>query len=206
LRPLFLYSAVQIFLIIAEWQAMILSPDERAGLMATKNENLPCATVRRKISAQQLTTFCLLVAALLFMLLYYLSPSLGARQGNQPSKELKAFLDAYFSTWSSGDMKGYQALFHANARIAYLLDGRVVCTLERDPFVAQQKHIRETSGVTMTERMLSCDVLEDKKSASVSARWELKEGDKITVGTDRYSVIRDPAGEWKIVSLLFYKD
>jgi hypothetical protein len=150
-----------------------------------------------------MTTLFLLAMALLFIICYLARFGTGR---NQPSSDLREFLDTYFSTWSAQDMAGYKAHFHANAQIVYMENGHVVSALGRDPFIEQQTLGHKNSSVRMTESMTSCEVLQDGKAANVSARWELKKGDKSITGTDLYTVIRDPAGQWKIVSLVFYED
>jgi hypothetical protein len=172
--------------------------------MQRKPDTVPMQTgKKRKVSAQQMTTLFLLLMAVLFIV-FYLAHFGTARA--QASDDLKKFLDTYFSTWSAQDMKGYQSHFHANAQVIYVQEGRVTSALGREAFIEQQTLCHQSANVRMTEKMTSCDVLEDEKAASVSARWELKKGDKAVTGTDRYTVIRDPAGEWKIVSLVFYED
>lgn len=124
----------------------------------------------------------------------------------RPSAGLKVFLDTYFSTWSARDMAGYKAHFDPAAQIYYMEKGKVLTHLPLEPFIAQQAQAHAVSRVPMSEDMTACRVLEDEKAASVSARWRLKRGSEIITGLDRYTLIRDAQGNWKIISLVFYED
>jgi hypothetical protein len=183
--------------------ARVQHKDEGTESMRHKRDENP-TTSPRKITPQRMTAISLVAIAILFALFFHLLPLTVPR--NQPTGDLKEFLDTYFSTWSAKDMAGYKAHFHASAQIIYMADGRALSVLGREPFIEQQTLSHQTSSTPMTERMTSCEVLEDGKAASVSAKWELKKGDKLITGVDRYTVIRDLAGQWKIVSLVFYED
>jgi hypothetical protein len=52
--------------------------------------------------------------------------------------------------------------------------------------------------------MTSFSADEDKKAATVSAQWVLMKGEKKQKGVDRFTIIRNLRGEWKIVSLVWY--
>jgi len=132
------------------------------------------------------------------------SPS--ARNGNDP--ELDAFLASYFSTWSAGDMKAYRAHFHERAVVTVMRDGVVAPWTSRDRFVDQQRLIRERSTMRSVERMTSYVADRDEKSATVVAQWKLTRGAgvdrEVSRGVDRFTLVRNDAGEWRIVVLLFY--
>lgn len=120
------------------------------------------------------------------------------------STDLAQFLDRYFDSWSVGDMETYGALFHPDARIFMTMDGIVIYKMTHDEFVDLQR--REKARRIMTERMTTCTVEEDARAASVTASWELEEEGKLTTGIDRFTLIRDSGGAWKILTLLFYID
>ena len=125
-------------------------------------------------------------------------------ESHEYSPDLKPFLESYFSTWSAGDMIGYKSHFHRNAVVTLVDGGEVVLSLPRDEFVARQAEA--VVRARMVERMTSFTADEDGRAASVTAKWLLeKEGAK-TTGIDRFTLIRDAEGKWKIAGLLFYVD
>ena len=118
------------------------------------------------------------------------------------SADLEPFLKSYFATWSVGDIEGYRDHFHDRASIATITEGILTLSMSRDEFVAFQE--RALEGRTLTERMTSFTVDEDDVAAAVTAQWVLDDGTKKATGIDRFTLIRDRLGNWKIVSLLFY--
>jgi hypothetical protein len=128
----------------------------------------------------------------------------GQRSRPQGDAELESFLKSYFATWSSGDMAAYKAHFHPYATITSVQKGRIYLAVPRDPFVEiQSKLIRDAKG-TMIEQMTSYTADVDETAATVEARWLLEKGDEKQTGIDRFILIRDESGRWKIVALLFY--
>jgi hypothetical protein len=120
------------------------------------------------------------------------------------SSDLKPFLESYFATWSSGDMKGYKSHFHEFAIVTLVERGKVIVSVSRDKFVDLQKEIISKTTVRHVERMTSFTADEDAVAASVTAEWLLEaEREKFT-GVDRFTLIRAPDGTWKIISLVFY--
>ncbi len=128
-----------------------------------------------------------------------------SRQAQFTEEGIRKFTESYFAVWSAGDMAAYREHFAAAARIAYVHDSTVVKVMERDPFVDQQTEAIAKVGVKMTERMTSFSVNTDGTAAQVTADWELKRGNDISVGVDRFTLIRAPDGLWKIAFLLFYE-
>jgi hypothetical protein len=141
------------------------------------------------------------VCALAALSAYYVT----SRPGQLTEEGIRKFTESYFTVWSNGDMAAYREHFAAAARIAYVQDRAVVKVMERDPFVDQQAEAIAKAGVKMIERMTSFSVDTDGTGAQVTADWELKRGNEITVGVDRFTLIRAPDGLWKIVFLLFYE-
>lgn len=78
--------------------------------------------------------------------------------------------------------------------------------MSRDEFMEQQTQIVTQSKITLVERMLSFTVEEEKVVAVVMAKWLLEYGDKTLTGMDRFTLIRDTDGNWKIIYLLWYID
>lgn len=126
------------------------------------------------------------------------------QEGHGPSPDLEPFLRSYFATWSAGDMRAYREHFHRDAVIALVEGGEVKSSLPRDRFVMLQKAARARSGEQMVERMTSFTADEDDSAATVVARWKLTKGEHVERGVDRFTLIRDGRGRWKIVSLVFY--
>jgi hypothetical protein len=118
------------------------------------------------------------------------------------SADLEPFLNNYFATWSAGNLEGYKAHFHENACIATVADGHIMLAMGRDEFAQYQEHAIQ--GRNLTERMTSFTADEDDVAATVTAVWALDDGARTTTGIDRFTLIRDRMGHWKIVSLLFY--
>ncbi len=134
----------------------------------------------------------------------------GAPPGDAPapaaSADLEPFLRSYFASWSAGDMAAYGSHFDERARIALLRDGRLVYAMERDRFVAGQAVLQSKAATRAVERMTSFTADEDGKAAAVTARWTLERGAETKTGVDRFTLVRDERGKWKIVSLVFYAD
>lgn len=120
------------------------------------------------------------------------------------SADLEPFLASYFATWSAGDMDAYKDHFHPRAMIYLIKSGEVLTAMPRDPFVDGQEAVRAGSKNPGVEKMTSFEAQEDRVAASVTAEWELVQGDERTVGVDRFTLMRDEQWRWKIISLLFY--
>lgn len=119
-------------------------------------------------------------------------------------KEVRTFLERYFSTWSAKDMDGYGSCFHEQARISYVHQG-VPHTQGLTDFLHSQKLSHATASAPMTEIPTNMKILRDDRTAQASVRWKLTKGAEITTGTDCFTLIKTPAG-WKILSLVFYND
>ena len=128
----------------------------------------------------------------------------GKQGGHVSSPDLEPFLRSYFATWSAGDMRAYKEHFHKDAVITLVEEGEVTSSLPRDRFVMLQKAARARSKVQAVERMRSFTADEDASAATVVAEWELTKGGEVERGVDRFTLIRDHRGRWKIVSLVFY--
>ena len=127
------------------------------------------------------------------------------RPGSATEEGIRQFAESYFAVWSDGDMAAYREHFAPAAQIAFVEGGQIVRVVQRDPFVAQQAENIVKAGAKMTERMTSFSVNTDGTAAQVTADWELRRGRQITIGVDRFTLIRDPHGLWKIAFLLFYE-
>ena len=45
----------------------------------------------------------------------------------------------------------------------------------------------------------------DAAAAQATAGWELQKGGQKITGVDRFTLVRDPQGQWKILFLVFYQ-
>ena len=118
--------------------------------------------------------------------------------------DVEQFVRDYFDTWSSGDMGQYRSMFHEKAKIMLSINGRVFLSMERDEFVDMQA--RELARRSMIEHLTDLKVNEDAVAATAIASWLLDDQGSFTTGVDRFTLIRDEQGEWKILFLLFYND
>ncbi len=137
------------------------------------------------------------------------SPAPRGKSSAEPiSPDLEPFLRSYFATWSAGEMRAYKEHFHRAAVITFVEDGDVKSSLPRDRFVMLQTASRARAKVKPVERMTSFTADEDERAATVVARWELTKGEgeekETTRGVDRFTLIRDERGRWKIAALVFY--
>ena len=142
---------------------------------------------------------------LLTVFLSCTSPTPPPQRGTQAlSPDLEPFLASYFATWSAGDMRGYKGHFHKDAVITFVEDGEVKSSLRRDRFVMLQAAARSRDGTPAVERMTSFTADEDGRAATVVAQWELTKGVETSRGVDRFTLIRDERGRWRIVALVYY--
>ena len=132
----------------------------------------------------------------------------GRMRPGRMSPDLEPFLRSYFATWSEGDMRAYKEHFLAEAVITFVSGGEVRSSLPRDRFVALQAASRARAKVKPVERMTSFSADEDEHAATVVARWVLVkdvEGEQeVTRGVDRFTLVRDSRGRWRIAALVFY--
>lgn len=118
---------------------------------------------------------------------------------------IRAFLERYFSTWSTQDMQGYGACFHPQARVYQLGEEGQVLNQGVTDFLHGQRMAHETSPSPMTEHAESMQILGDAKGAQAYVRWVLVKGGKEERGADLFTLQKDASG-WKIISLAFYGD
>lgn len=133
--------------------------------------------------------------------------SCGARPPAAPpeEKEVRAFLERYFATWSAQDMEGYAGCFHETARITWLSGEGKPHTDTLSDFLHGQRLGHQTSPEPMRETADHIEILMDDRAALARVRWTLHKGAQRTTGIDHFSLIRTPSG-WRIAHLLFYSD
>jgi hypothetical protein len=120
------------------------------------------------------------------------------------ARQLEAFLDHYFESWSRQDMTAYQDCFHARATIHHVdVDGRV--TMQRlDDFIAGQRAGHSRSPERMVEVPLWHRVEPGLLAVQVHVRWKLTAGSREVLGRNHYTLLRDQEGGFKILNLVFY--
>jgi ketosteroid isomerase-like protein len=120
------------------------------------------------------------------------------------SADLRPFLESYFSSWSKRDIEGYKSHFHENAVIVFIENRQVRRLQSLDAFIRDQGNFLSSVTESIREQMTSFTADEDPKAATVSVQWVLTKGVKREKGVDRFTIIRDLRGDWKIVSLVWY--
>jgi len=120
------------------------------------------------------------------------------------ARQLEAFLDEYFDSWSRQDMGAYQACFHPRATIHNVdAEGRV--TMQRlDDFIAGQRagHLRSVDR--MIEVPLWHRVEPGLKAVQVHVRWKLTAGPREVLGRNHYTLLRGGEAGFQILNLVFY--
>jgi len=116
------------------------------------------------------------------------------------------FLETYFGSWSANDMETYRSCFDESAVVFFVRDGEVRSALRLDEFIAQQ--VGYLAGVEgpVSERMTSFSADEDPQASTVLVRWVFEGEGETNTGTDRFTLIRDSDGAWKIAALVWYRD
>jgi len=129
----------------------------------------------------------------------------GAPAARRLSPDVEPFLRTYFGSWSQGDMNGYRAHFDDDAVVMFMSEGRLRAVLPLEPFIEQQASMQQDPERRGNERMLSFRADEDEQAITVTADWELRraEGGRER-GVDRFTLIRNPEGQLRIATILFY--
>jgi hypothetical protein len=122
-----------------------------------------------------------------------------------PHQDIRSFLESYFSDWSAGDLAAYRSHFDPAARIALVRQGEIVYVAPLDPFLDEEASLLRASATPVVERMTTFTADADATAAQAAAGWELRKGSETTTGVDRFTLIRDPQGQWKILFLVFYQ-
>jgi hypothetical protein len=140
---------------------------------------------------------------------YFIFANLEAVWPEQATKrkigaDLRPFLEGYFSSWSKRDIEGYKSHFHEKAVIVFIENGQVRRLQSLDAFIRDQSNFLSSVPESIREQMTSFTADEDQKAATVTAQWVLTKGEKRQKGVDRFSIIRDWKGDWKIVCLVWY--
>jgi ABC-type uncharacterized transport system permease subunit len=119
-------------------------------------------------------------------------------------EKLSNFLDFYFKSWSSQDMKGYESCFHQDAMIQ-VKSQKSFRTQRLPEFIEEQKLALSMSVDKMTEIPLAKKIYIEKETAHAQVRWKLSARGKEFTGWDHFTLIKSEKG-WKILYLYFYFD
>jgi len=126
------------------------------------------------------------------------APAVTARE-----KDVKAFIEHYFKSWSDQDMDAYDDCFMTDACIQYIDEQGQLFTSPRQRFVASQREAHRRSSSRSIEVPESIEVRFEQKIARVVAYWRLNAGSRVQKGYDHFT-LRNERGRWRIVNLLFY--
>jgi pyroglutamyl-peptidase len=118
-------------------------------------------------------------------------------------KQVKAFIEHYFKSWSDQDMDAYDDCFMSDACIQYIDENGQLFTSPRQRFVASQREVHRRSSTRSIEVPESIEVRFEQKLARVVAYWRLNAGSRVQKGYDHFT-LRQERGRWRIVNLLFY--
>jgi hypothetical protein len=126
------------------------------------------------------------------------APAASARE-----RDVKAFIEHYFKSWSDQDMDAYDDCFLTDACIQYIDPQGQLFTTPRQRFVASQRQVHRQSTVRSIEVPESIEVRFEQKIARVVAYWRLNAGQRVQKGYDHFT-LKQERGKWRIVNLLFY--
>lgn len=142
----------------------------------------------------------------ILLLLFAISICSCETKPSKISSDIEPFLKKYFTSWSNNNIKDYRSCFHKDAVIIYVKNGTIQNKQDLKTFIKNQSaYLAKTKDVR--EFMTSFTATEDSKSAAIVAKWAFEEKGKISgTGIDHFLLIRDKKNQWKIASLVWYKD
>ena len=141
--------------------------------------------------------------SLLIVIAALLLPCCSGKAGDD--KEVRSFLERYFSTWSAQDMDGYGACFHDHARISFVEKSGQVDTMGLTDFLHSQVMAHQTSPVKMNEVPLEMKITQGAHITQASVTWKLSKGNETNTGTDNFTLVKTASG-WRIIALVFDQD
>ena len=109
---------------------------------------------------------------------------------SQEKRELEAFIDLYFKSWSKGDMVTYKKLFSPQAVIQFREKNERIYTETLEPFIEGQKisQSRNTELLTEVPTSKSIDLGKDLSFARVT--WKLTGRGKLMTGWDYFIILK----------------
>ena len=115
--------------------------------------------------------------------------------------EVRKFINSYFESWSTKDLKTYGACFHSRARVWFTDQG----PMEKAPFLESQRQAHVTSAYPLKEVPLSTEVTIKGDLAHVNVYWELDRGNGRVRGYDFFTLVFAD-GRWQIIALVFNQE
>ncbi len=126
-------------------------------------------------------------------------------QAGGDDKEVRGFLEHYFSSWSAQDMDGYGACFHEKARITFVTKDAHVDSMALTDFLHSQRMAHQTSPVRMNEVPLEMNIRLGRLITQAAVNWKLTKGSEVNTGTDYFTLVKADGG-WRIIALAFDQD
>lgn len=124
---------------------------------------------------------------------------------SQEKRELEAFIDLYFKSWSKGDMVTYKKLFSPQAVIQYREKNDRIYTETLEPFIEGQKLSQSMGTELLTEVPTSKSIDLGKDLSFARVTWKLTGRGKLVTGWDYFIILKTKEG-YKIQYLLFAND
>lgn len=122
----------------------------------------------------------------------------------ESDRDIRNFVESYFSSWSEEDWDEYGSHFHDYATI-YRQQGNDLRRMEKDPFVDSQRSAVDSSKFPLKEVAETVFLEKDARSASVIVYWRLFRGVSTRTGVDRFTLIRDSESrDWRIATLYWH--
>lgn len=143
----------------------------------------------------------LLLAALALSACHPEAPKTQAPPVSPREAEVRKFINTYFESWSTRDLKTYGECFHARSRVWFTDQG----PMEKAPFLESQRQAHASSPYPLKEVPLSTDVTIKGDLAHVNVYWELDRGNGRVRGHDFFTLVF-AEGHWQIIALVFNQD
>jgi hypothetical protein len=115
--------------------------------------------------------------------------------------EVRKFINTYFESWSTRDLKTYGECFHARSRVWFTDQG----PMEKAPFLESQRQAHATSPHPLKEVPLATEVTIKGDLAHVNVYWELDRGTGRVRGYDFFTLVF-AQGRWQIIALVFNQE
>ncbi len=126
-----------------------------------------------------------------------------AKEDDPKLREVRAFVEHYFKSWSDQEMDAYDQCFLPEAVIQYIDDRGNVKNSAKRPFVSSQREVHRNSDVRNIEVPETIDVRMEGRLAHAVVFWKLTSGNRVQKGYDHFTLMKRE-GKWRIINLIFY--
>lgn len=116
--------------------------------------------------------------------------------------EVRAAVERYFETWSTGNVTAYGRSFHPSAVVHHRDKRGRVRRMTLGPFLGSQR-AAHAAVPGMVEVPVTIEIAHDTHAAQAKVHWRLVADGDVSCGEDHFQFVRIDEG-WKITSLLFY--